>query len=285
MGIEKILDRVRKMLRLAEHSDSEAEAALAASRAAKLMEEYQLSEALVRLDDPEVKPEAILKDARLEPDAPLTGRKRVAWKETISGALARDLGVHEFYRYRTVWTGKSMRRTADVRGLGRESAIQTWQYTCQYLWRQIDELAEKAWEDQGDSYSSMGEVRAWKNAFRSGCAQRIAERIYQNRKAQREQEKVTREVVLKAQEESTGGVPGEHAQTVRNMMAISVIEKDRQEVDAEYAEVKRGFSAKAASSIGQTSSADGYSSGRIAGEGVSLGRSRAAIPGGQGRLK
>ena len=154
-NIDKILDRVRKLFALADHSDNEAEAALAASRAAKLMEEYQLTEAFVRLDNPEVKAEPIVREARLEPDAPLTNRKRIAWKETISSVVAKDLGVHEFFRWHTSFGG---RRSADVRGFGRESAVQTWQYTCQYLWRQIDELAEQAATRQ--TLHSMGGTRA-----------------------------------------------------------------------------------------------------------------------------
>ena len=284
-NIEKILDRVRKLLSLAEHSGSEAEAALAASRAAKLMEEYQLSEALVRLEDASAKPEAILRDARLEPDAPLAGRKRVAWKETISGAVAKDLGVHEFYRYSAHWNGNTMRRCADVRGLGRETAIQTWQYTCQYLWRQVDELADKAWSNEGDDESSMGTVRAWKNAFRSGCAQRLAERIYANRKAARDQERVAREAVANEVINSTPPPMDTIVTNNRHSLALSVIEKDQVEVDEEYAKVKRGFTARAASSIGSTSSADGYGAGRRAGDRVSLGRARAGLPAGQGRLK
>src|SRR4051812_47077207 len=135
MTIEKIIDRVRKLLSLADHSGSEHEAASAASHAAKLMEEHQLTEAFVRLDDAEAKPETILQDERLEPNAPLTGRKRVAWKETIASAVARDLGVRFYWRSRRDHGG---RLTRDMRGFGRESAIQTWRYTCEYLWRQIE---------------------------------------------------------------------------------------------------------------------------------------------------
>lgn len=298
-GLDKILDRVRKMLALAEHSDSEAEAALAASRAAKLMEEYQLTEALVRLDNPNAKPEPILRNERLEPNAPETGRKRVAWKEVISHAVAKDLGVHEFFMYKTYWTGNTMRTSADVRGFGRETAIQTWRYTCEYLWRTIDELADKAWRAQdenergGDDMvasASMGETRAWKNGFRTGCASRIAERIHTNRKETVKQARHEREVVLKAQAEAMvdGTDDGtETAAVVRESnksLALTVIEKDQAEVDSEYKVLLSTFK-RTATSIGSTSSHDGYSSGRAAGDRVSLGGKRAALGAGQGRLK
>jgi hypothetical protein len=49
MDYLKAIDRVRKLLRLAEGAGSEAEAASAAAQAAELMTEYQLSEAVLKL--------------------------------------------------------------------------------------------------------------------------------------------------------------------------------------------------------------------------------------------
>ena len=59
-NINKILDRVRKLLALSENTTSEAEAANAADHAARLMAEYQLTEALVRLDAPVLPAERIV---------------------------------------------------------------------------------------------------------------------------------------------------------------------------------------------------------------------------------
>lgn len=289
--IGKVLDRVRKMLSLAEHTDNEAEAALAAGRAAKLMEEHQLSEALVRLDDPQAKPEPILRDARLEPDAPMANRKRVAWKEAISGAVAKDLGVREFYWHQSYWTGNSHRTVADVRGFGRETAIQTWRYTCEYLWRTIDELADQAWRNEGDDEPAIGTVRAWKNAFRAGCAQRVATRIYINRKAEHEAAKAHRDAVLAtldeaALRESTQNMPEPgYDATARELMALALIERDQAEVNAEYAVKRATFSRGAVANIGSTSSADGYTAGWRAGDRVQIGGKRAALGAGQGILK
>jgi hypothetical protein len=272
MSITKILDRVRKMLALAEHSDNEAEAALAATRAAKLMEEYQLSEALVRLDDPEAKPEAILRNERLEPDvSEQLSRKRVAWKEAIASAVAKDLGVHQFFWSRSVrTTNDTWRKVVDVRGFGRESAIQTWRYTCQYLWRQIEELADK--DAAVRDFDSTGTCRAWKNAFRIGCAQRLATRIHENRAAEREQAEAAREAV------AYGAAMGDRAS-----LALCTVEREQIEVDEEYAEVRKGFTGSVGR-IGAQSSYGGYRAGREAGDSVALGKARAGLPAGQGRL-
>jgi hypothetical protein len=181
-NIEKIIDRVRKLFALSEGAGSEHEAASAAARATQLIAEYQLTEAQLRVDDATLPPEPIEKSARLEPDAPLTGRKRVAWKETIALAVAKDLGVRMHWNWTKDWNkgGHNGRKYSDVRGFGRESAIQTWRYTCQYLWNTIDELAE------AQTVASWQSVRAYRNAYRVGCASRIAERIWlaaQERKA------------------------------------------------------------------------------------------------------
>jgi hypothetical protein len=129
--IEKAIDRVRKLLSLAKGT-SEHEAASAAASAAKLIEQFELTEAMIRVDDVEAKPEPIDKRARLEPDLPSHGRKRVAWKETIAQATASDVGVKIY------WVAN-----VDIHGFGRESSIQTWRYTFQYLCRAVDELADK----------------------------------------------------------------------------------------------------------------------------------------------
>src|SRR3990167_7862705 len=98
-NIQKVLDRVRKLLALSEHTTSEAEATEAAGRASALMEEYELSEALVRLDEPTRKAEPIVRE-RLEPDKDEYSLKRVAWKETVASAVAKDLGVKLYYHTR-----------------------------------------------------------------------------------------------------------------------------------------------------------------------------------------
>lgn len=259
--INKVLDRVRKLLALSEHTTSEAEAAEAASRATKLMDEYQLSEALVRLDEPNRPAEPILQNEKLEPDAK-TNTKRVAWKETIASAVARDLGVKMYY-----WTShKDGRNRTKIHGMGRESAVQTWRYTCQYLWRAVDDLAVEAW-DGGQDAAAQASARAWKNAFRVGCASRLAVRI---------SEKRSEAETLRA--EAKKAAVGD-----RHDLALAVVEKDRDAVDQEYAEMSKTWKGTL-SSVGQVSSSNGYQAGKRAGDQVSLGGGRSGLAAGQGRL-
>ncbi len=271
--LHKILDRVRKLLSLAENSPSEEEAASATARAMELMDEYQLSEALVRLDDPK-KPRDKMVKARLEPnedetladsepdDEKATFRKRVAWREAIASALARDLGVHMYYQWRSLG-GK---KRTDVRGFGRESAIQTWQYTFQYLARTIEELADKAWEECDTKIYSG--ARAWKNAFRLGCAQRVALRISEKRFEERERRVAAARAADEAQASINDGV-------ARNVTALQLLDEDEREVGDTYKQVSRGFGKT--SSIGAVSSGSGYQAGKKAGEKVHLGGGRAGL--------
>ncbi len=262
MHLNKVLDRIRKLLALSQHTASEAEATEAASQAAKLMEEYELSEALVRLDQPSAKAEPVIKE-RLEPEVDAFTSKRVAWKETIASAVARDLGVHMFYFHRTL----DGRKRTDVRGMGRESAVQAWRYTCQYLWRAVDEMADLAWENSwvDDNVST----RAWKNAFRVGCSSRIAIRLAEKR--------TEMEVTLAAAKTvAMGGDP------TRDSLALTVVEKDRSEVSEAYKQMAKGWGT--AKSIGQVTSSDGYNAGRAAGDKVSLGGGRGGLAAGQGIL-
>lgn len=281
MNIEKILDRVRKLLKLSEHSNSEAEAANAAAQAARLMEEYELSEALVRLDDPAVKAEAITEE-RLEPERVVAHSKRVAWKETIALALGESLGVKTFWN--NTYVGG--RKRSDMRGFGRETAIQTWRYTCQYLWRMVDEFADQAFETSGE-----GSPKAWKNAFRVGCASRLAVRILEAKEVEDSARETKKKVAMdtchsceRTSEEGHGdGCPYiEFLNEDRTALALTVVEKDHNEVESAYKVRSKGFGKIA--SIGTVSSGDGYRAGRDAGDKISLGGGRAGLASGRGML-
>jgi hypothetical protein len=272
-NIEKIIDRVRKLLALAEGAGSEHEAASAAARATALIAEYQLTEAELRVADATLPPEPIEKSARLEPEVPLTGRKRVAWRETIALAVAKDLGVRMHWTYTRDWSNGG-RKCSDVRGFGRESSIQTWRYTCQYLWRAIDELAE------AEGTSGSQSVRAYRNAFRVGCAQRISERIWLAAK-----ERAAAPMAAHTNDEPDGDASGGagDGQAVDRSKALAIVERDREEVDAEYKKYSKGFNT--VSPVGQVSSRSGYDAGRDAGDRVKLGKAKAGLPAGQNRLK
>jgi hypothetical protein len=260
-GLSKILDRARKLQALAERADSEHEAAAAASRLRLLVEAYHLDEAALRVAEPTRAAEPILRGVALEKGY----RRRVAWREVVSAAVARSLGVHEYFTHFSDGT-------TEICGVGRETAIQTWQYTYQMLCRTIDGLAEAGWLAEVRAGVSTRHARSWCNAFRIGCASRIAERMEQQKRAE------DFEAVAPVRD-----VPVVDT-TPASSMALAIVEQDQAEVDREYATIRAGFKRAPAKAIGQTSSGSGYRAGRDAGTTVSIGGARAGLPAGQGRL-
>jgi uncharacterized protein DUF2786 len=162
MRHEDAIDRVKKLLRLAAGAGTEAEAALAAERAADLMREYHLAEAQIAAADVEVRPdEEIIPRGTIEGE-PET-RRRIAWKGTIAHAVIHALGGRQF------WTG------AEIRLFGRKSDVQAASYMCAYLFREVNRLCDEAADKERPS-----SARSWKNAFRVGAAARVAQRMLED---------------------------------------------------------------------------------------------------------
>lgn len=164
--LSRIIDRVRKMLAVSK-SDNEHEAALAAQRAAAIMEEYHLTEAQLRVDDTSRAAEPITSAG-----LPEGNKKRVAWKELIAQGVAKSLGCHVYLSVGNVLTA-----------VGREGAVQAWAYTTRYLYNEVERLADEAWEREAfDAQLAGHSIRKWKNSFRVGAAQSIMMRLYDEKK-------------------------------------------------------------------------------------------------------
>jgi len=246
----KVIDRIRKLLELSK-SANEHEAAAAAARASQLMHDHEIGEAMLRVTDSSAQAEEII-EGKL--DAERQSGKRVAWKILIASGAAHALGLSK------VWTSGGT-----MLALGRTTAVQTWNYVCQYLYNEIDRLVDEAWDGPvghvaraRSSYTIT--ARAWKNAFRYGAASTVTARLI----AQAEQQAAGRKAEIKARAQlASGGVEATGA-----TMALAVIERDHAEVAAKYEERAKYFSK--GTTIGATSSADGYHAGRRAGESVNI---------------
>lgn len=267
-NMNKIIDRVRKLL-AASRSDNEHEAAIAAGHAARLMEQYQLSEASLRVADTSRAGEKIVDVTLAEGQT----KKRSAWRTSICYAVAASLGC------RMWWRGSQH----DVMCFGRESATQAWNYTCQYLFREVDRIADEAWEREEYSATRAGQTsRAWKNAFRVGAAGVVSERLLaQVREAQAARRAPAACAAPVAPEhevaEDDAPEPVEY-----NPAALAIIEQDEREVESAYA--RKGLRTRT-SSLGRVASRTGYTAGREAGARVNLGGGRAGLPAGQGNLR
>jgi hypothetical protein len=235
-----VLDRIKKLLRLARDAANEHEAASAAERAAALMAEHEIHEATIRLDDAEPAPAEPIDQAHV---ATRTARK-VAWHMRLISPIGRSYGC------RAYWMGGS------IRLFGRLSSVQAATYTSAYLMREVERLADA---------EGVGQSRAWRNAFRLGCASRISSRILA-------------QVAERERTAAPSAAPSPSAG------ALVLVRRDRAEVETAYAGFSRGF--RNGGSVGNYSSGGGYNAGHAAGERVHLGvGSRGGLKAGQGTLK
>lgn len=250
-----IIAKVRKLLELSK-STNEHEAAAAAAKAAALMSANAITQAMVEVlsvDAPR-KREPIV-----EISNPADPSRRVAWRERIACAVAESLGCEQFF-----WGQKLV-------VLGRESATQTWLYTCQHLHAEVQRLAREAWTMDGVELAAAGQrPTAWKNAFMLGAADTIAEVL-----RKQGEDRGTGQKVQAFQLAS----PDNRALALQHVtQAIALVEQDR-------AEVKQAFKARTSGpgwrKTPQTGNGirgrGGYEAGREAGAHVSLGGTRGAL--------
>jgi hypothetical protein len=256
--VSKIIERIQKLLKLAANAGSEAEAALAAERAAELMTLHEIHEAQLTLDGPNVprKPEPIDTCYQATDTS-----KKVAWHMRVLAAVARSYGAHAY------WLG------GKVILFGRLPAVQAATYTGQYLMREIERVTDA--EAPSSAWS-----RSYRNAFRLGCASRIGARLDQ---------KTRPSTLTKMPDGSVQLVPDDQASRVPDAEpaasagVIAVIKRDREEVQRAYQAFSKKW--KKGGSVGSYSSGGGYAAGQEAGARVSLGGGRAGLPRGQGSLK
>lgn len=162
-----VVDRVRKLLALAERSGSPAEAALAASRARELIAEHRLAEADLSVTGGEDLPEERVIEEQIEGD--YARRKAQQWRVSLAGVLARSFGCKIYY----------YQGTRRIQAIGRESDVQTLRYVQGYLTLEIQRLVEEAWA-QMKARCEGGELpqpTRWRNSFRLGAVQAVREKL------------------------------------------------------------------------------------------------------------
>jgi hypothetical protein len=239
--MDKVIDRIRKLLALAK-SANEHEAAAAAARAAELMAEHELSEATIRATGGAAAEQIV--------EAPVDGTsvesRKCAWKLAIAHGAAAAFGVRMW-----IHGGK-------IVGMGRSSAVQTWSYTCAYLYAEVERLTIDGWltvAASGEAWAHSS--RAWKSAFRLGAGRVIGLRLLEQAHRKKSAPVATGE-------------------------ALVIISRDRAEVEAAFAERTAGF--RKGRAVGKASDAAGYRAGTTAGRDLSLGGSRAGLPAPQRKL-
>lgn len=261
---DKHIERVRKLLELSK-SANEHEAAQAAARAAELMSEHDITEAMLEVTSPDDAATHVV-ERIIEGVLPDASERRVAWRDRVASAVARSLGCETFY-----WNNK-------LTAIGRASAVSTWSYVCAYLFAEIVRLADAAWLAEGADLAAVGQrPRAWKGAFRLGAADTVADKLYLERKARAEREAAQAR-------EMAGQLLSAGPEEARNQRALVVVDKALARVEAHRAEVKEAFKQRTSGpgwrkiSLGNaTRGRSGYEAGCEAGDRIEVNRARGAL--------
>jgi len=246
--MESVLDRIRKLLRLAGNNSNANEAALAAAKANELMLRYKLE--TVSLDEGAAE-EAVR--SHLENEPIFSGRKLVSWKNRLASTLATHNACRLIH-----WTSRGPMRCYDrieVRIIGTRSNAQVVGYLYSYISREIERLCKeqlrlRAQAQQIVSFDRGG--KSWANDFKHGAVIGVGERL--------------REMKAKVAAEYTGA-------------ALMVLDKERDALARFYEHIAGQFTRSSAGS-GGARSGSGLEAGRAAGRTISVNK---GLGGSQGR--
>jgi len=168
MTQDTVLDKVRKLLRLAGNNPNPEEAASAAATAQRLIDAHNLSATVLELESGPRRPEADepvqdfgTGDARL-------GESRDRGHEALASVLARANGCRLYYG----WSGiRGRRRLALV---GRASDAEAVRYLYAWVAGEMDRLTEVQGHGMG---------RVWRTNFRLGIVDTISRKLRESREA------------------------------------------------------------------------------------------------------
>ncbi len=237
--MEKILDKIRKLSRLSESTNPH-EAALAIEMMTKLMQEYQITEAMVNINPEDNDP--IFKDNLLHESE---GRNFQNWAIWIASAICKSVGVK-------LWlaTGNRYGAKACMKMIGRKSDSETAVYLYHAVYNQVKALCDLGWNLNGKYSGEHG--KTWKNSFYIGAATVISDRL-------RKQKQDMMQNLNADSSKST---------------ALVVINRRENEIQKMADEFLGGRKHQMSTSVRSNS---GYNSGKEAGGRVNLGNSAGAL--------
>lgn len=241
---EKIIDKVKKLLSLS-RSANENEAAAAAARAHELMLKYRIDKAALK----EERKESSVIEFTLGDET-----RPYAWRMHLINGLAEAFGC-EFYYIDVHGKSHIGPRKARFILIGLEEQKNAIQYLHDYLVKDINRLANKAWKAEVKAYNESAvdfndrpSAHGWKLSFRLGAATMIAERVVKQYK------KIINET-KKDKEKS---------------QALVLIKEDEAKIQAFYEDVRKRLKLRKSSQTGGQVVRSGYDAGQEAGEQVQI---------------
>lgn len=162
---DKAMDQIRKLLRLA-NSTSAHEAAVATAKAQELMDRYKITTLAAALSTPTDEPieDFGAKGAYLDDH----GSQRLpSWKGRVAMVLAK---ANQCQVYQT-HIGDGLKNLSII---GRASDVETVRYLYAFVQKEIEQLVEQ---------HGRGCGQTWRNNFRIGCVEAIADTLKKERAA------------------------------------------------------------------------------------------------------
>jgi len=179
---EAVIDKIAKLLNLAEGKGATAnEAAVAAAKAQELMDRHRLDRATI--------------DAGSGPDSEQVGFSKgdplekmgraVSWKLFLGGDLA---AIHSC-RLVVTPVGKTLKGRVELILIGRPSDTQVVSYLYTYLTREIERLTKFALVSMRGYFISRSDAVEWGRSFRLGAVAEVLDRLIEAQKRVHDQAK------------------------------------------------------------------------------------------------
>lgn len=251
---EKIIDRVRKLLSLAQSANVH-EAAAAAAAAQRLMAEHAIAEAMLVGDAGDATPLESVGESHL---AQAGERKLVRWLARLATVIAAANDCRVF-----------LRRGVDLRIIGTAANAATVGYLYSYLRGEIDRLCEAALATRTDTWTAG---KTWAANFRLGAVEAVGERLKEARAQARTDAR---------QQANAGDTLGNGAALARVNHALARLDEQRAEVDRVY----EGLHLRAGKAWSTRHNAEAREAGRRAGAQINLSSGRPLASGSRANLQ
>lgn len=164
MEQDRVIDKVKKLLRLST-SDNVNEAAAAAARAQSLMDEHRIDQAMFDVSDDGGEPAETDEDVVDHDQDPVeVGRAIASWKGQLLMAVCA-VNACKCYRGYQAFEGRYVRNLCII---GRPSDVAMVKHLYAYLAHEIERLCRK----ENRSYG-----RTWMNSFRLGAVSEVSRRL------------------------------------------------------------------------------------------------------------
>jgi hypothetical protein len=163
----EVLDRIRKLMKLAGNNPNANEAALAAAKAQELMLRWKLDCATFSLDESAVEEPV---QGYYDHDPLFHGVRIASWRKRLFTVICNNNACKPII---TTRRGGS-ERGSDLRIIGTHSNVEMVRYLFGYVADEIDRLAI-ANRPEG---LSRGEAKSWSDEFRHGCVVGVGRSLY-----------------------------------------------------------------------------------------------------------